>query len=111
MRVFAVAIAVLGATPALAEAETVPGPVLMKPSEIKAYNAALDPRDPAYIVCTKTAPTGSLVTRRDCRTRAEWDRHAAIGNDNARALVTDAQTRQFGVNQEPAGTVFPAVGN
>lgn len=87
--------------------ETIDGPVRMKASEIRAYNAALDPSDPAYIVCQNTAPTGSLIARNSCRTRSEWNRMAANGNDNARALVTDAQTRQFSIRQEPE---FPTNG-
>lgn len=80
----------------------------MKPSEIRAYNAALAPNDPAYIVCQKAAPVGSLIERKVCRTRAEWDRLAALGNDDARLLVNDAQTRQFSIRQEPE---FPANGH
>lgn len=98
-------------TMALAAPETVQGPVKMKPSEIRAYNSLLKPTDPAYIVCLKAAPTGSVILRTTCRTRGEWERLAQIGNDDALAWVNDARTRQFSISEEPAGSVGPAIGS
>jgi hypothetical protein len=97
-------------TMALATPETVEGPVKMKPSEIRAYNALLKPTDPAYIVCLKSAPTGSIILRTTCRTRNEWERLAQIGNDDALAWVNDARTRQFSISEEPAGSIVPLGG-
>lgn len=95
----------------LAAPETVEGPVKMRPSEIRAYNALLKPTDPAYIQCVKAAPTGSVILRTTCRTRGEWERLAQIGNADALAWVNDARTRQFSISEEPAGTVGPAIGS
>lgn len=97
-------------TAASAAPETVEGPVKMKPSEIRAYNALLKPTDPAYILCVKAAPTGSVILRTTCRTRGEWERLAQIGNADALAWVNDARTRQFSISEEPAGSVGPAIG-
>lgn len=97
-------------TMALATPETVEGPVKMKPSEIRTYNALLKPTDAAYIVCLKSAPTGSVILRTTCRTRGEWERLARIGNDDALAWVNDARLRQFSISEEPAGSVGPMVG-
>ncbi len=94
----------------LAAPETVEGPVKMRPGEIRAYNALLKPTDPAYIVCLKSAPTGSIILRTTCRTRGEWERLAQIGNDDALAWVNDARTRQFSISEEPAGSVVPMNG-
>ncbi|MFM5931066.1 MAG: hypothetical protein ACKOPQ_09180 [Novosphingobium sp.] len=110
MRSLAFPLLLLFTAPALAAPETVTGPVKMRASEIRAYNAQLNPKDPAYIVCLDAAPTGSLIAKRTCRTRGEWERLAALGNDDATAWVSYARTHQFGVNEEPAGSVGPAIG-
>lgn len=107
MRATLLVLGLVISNPASAEADVEAGPVKMTAREIKAYNAALPANDPAYIVCVKSAPTGSLVTLKSCRTREEWARLAVIGNDDARALVNDAQTRQFSIRQEPE---FPTNG-
>ncbi|UZK68107.1 hypothetical protein OKW76_08425 [Sphingomonas sp. S1-29] len=39
-------------------------------------------------ICKKTAETGSLVSRRkECRTRAEWDRIASAARENGQDIV------------------------
>lgn len=110
MRLSLLVLAAAFASPALAAPETVQGPVKMRPSEIRAYNALLKPTDPAYIVCLKSAPTGSVILRTTCRTRSEWERLAQIGNDDAMAWVNDARLRQFSISEEPAGSVVPLNG-
>ncbi|MFM5908016.1 MAG: hypothetical protein ACKOPO_10610 [Novosphingobium sp.] len=110
MRSLAFPLLILVATPALAAPEMVTGPVKMRASEIRAYNAQLSPKDPAYIVCLDAAPTGSLIAKRTCRTRGEWERLATLGNDDATAWVSYARTHQFGVNEEPADSISPVTG-
>ena len=48
---------------AAAEPAMIAGPIKMTKTEIRAYNAALASDDPAYIVCNKSAATGSMVVR------------------------------------------------
>ena len=82
--------AILILTSAPAAADTPPlitGPIKMKQSEIRAYNATLTPDHPNYIRCVRDAETGSLVKRsraKVCRTNQEWARFEANGNENAR---------------------------
>ena len=79
-------ILVLTSAPAAA-APVISGPVVMKTSEIRAYNAVLTPDHPNYIRCVRDAETGSLVKRtrtKVCRTNQEWARLEANGNENAR---------------------------
>lgn len=79
-------ILVLASAPA-ASAPVVTGPILMKTSEIRAYNATLTPDHPNYIRCVRDAETGSLVKRsraKVCRTNQEWEQVDANGNENAR---------------------------
>lgn len=79
-------ILVLASAPAAA-APVITGPILMKASEIRAYNATLTPDHPNYIRCVRDAETGSLVKRsraKVCRTNQEWARLDANGNENAR---------------------------
>lgn len=86
-------------------AETLAGPIKMKPSQIREYNRNL-PRDhPNYIRCTTSEETGSLVKKQStCRTNQEWSRLLAQSNDEARAMTESMQkgwTREF----EPEGTI------
>ena len=97
-------------TPAVAR-ETVDGPVVMTPAEIKAYNAELSRDDPAYIRCVRTLETGSLVKKiTSCRTNAEWTRVHDVGNQDARDTVEYVQSHQStrDVVQAPVG---PLLGN
>lgn len=82
----------LANAPAVAEPELITGPITMKPSEIRAYNASL-PRDhPNYIRCTTEEETGSLVRKRStCRTNAEWRRIEDGGERAAREMVEELQ--------------------
>lgn len=113
MRVALLAIGLTFATAALADPETVSGPIRMTKAQIERYNASLAKSDPAYIVCISVTKTGSLIAKTACRTRGEWDRLARIGGDDAREWVDYASTHQFGLNEEPAGTTAPlsSVGN
>ena len=73
---------------AAAPPETVPGPVAMTRTEIKAYNATLQRDHPSYIRCQRALETGSLVRKvTTCKTNAEWSRVEEIGNDDARRTV------------------------
>ena len=82
----------LASAPAIAEPELTSGPIAMKPSEIRAYNATLDRDHPNYIRCTKVEETGSLVRRKTtCRTNAEWRRVEDGGNTEAREVVEGLQ--------------------
>jgi hypothetical protein len=72
---------------------TITGPIRMKPSEIRAYNAGLAPNHPNYIRCVTEVATGTLAKKtRTCRTNQEWARLGADGNDKARALIDGART-------------------
>ncbi len=83
-------------TQAVAPAPTaIEGPIMMKMSQIKAYNAALSTDDPHYIRCLMSEPTGSLVKQRTCRTEAEWDRLDEAGNRDAQEAADYAKTHQF----------------
>lgn len=59
-------------------------PSEMTPTEIKAYNADIEPGHPYYIKCRKTEVMGSLVKKlRVCRTNEQWKQASARGNENA----------------------------
>lgn len=82
------AVIALVASTAATEPETISGPIKMKPSEIRAYNAKLRKDHPNYIKCARVEETGSLVKRTTvCRTNEEWTRIEARGNDDARDTV------------------------
>jgi hypothetical protein len=88
------AILVLSSAPAQAEPAVVTGPIVMKQSEIKAYNANL-PRDhPNYIRCVRYAAPGSLVANKQtCRTNAQWVIANRIGEQNARDTAESMRYR------------------
>lgn len=68
------------------------GPVKMKPSEIRAYNAHLPKDHPNFIRCKRESETGSLAKRvSTCRTNEEWARVETQGNNNARDAVEGLQ--------------------
>jgi hypothetical protein len=82
-----------GATIPVVETPYVKGPIKMKPSEIRAYNANLSPDHPNYIRCVREVDTGSLAKRTtSCRTNAEWRRVELIGNEDASRLIEKIQT-------------------
>jgi hypothetical protein len=89
---FVTAIALLlsnaSATASAPTPELLTGPIKMKASEIRAYNASL-PRDhPNYIRCSKVEETGSIVKKKSiCRTNQEWDRIEFAANTDAREAV------------------------
>jgi len=91
------AILVLSSAPAQAEPELVTGPILMKQSEIRAYNAKL-PRDhPNYIRCVRYAAPGSLIeNQRTCRTNAQWVVANRTGEQNARDTLDSMRSRLEG---------------
>ena len=82
-----VALSIVMASPAIAGGEKLPPdrmPSEMTPTEIKAYNADIQPSHPYYIKCRKTEVMGSLVKKlRVCRTNEQWKEASARGNDNA----------------------------
>ncbi|MEY4237541.1 MAG: hypothetical protein RL339_142 [Pseudomonadota bacterium] len=85
-------ILILASAPATAEVPLITGPIVMKQSEIRAYNARLAPDHPNYIRCARDGETGSLVkAKRVCRTNQEWDRIDAAGNNVAREAVESMQ--------------------
>ena len=68
------------------------GPIVMKQSEIRAYNAKLSRDHPHYIRCVMDSETGSLVKSKPvCRTNQEWDRVETDGNNTARETVEAVQ--------------------
>lgn len=86
------AILVLSSAPAQAGAELVTGPILMKQSEIRAYNAKLSRDHPNYIRCAREGETGSLVrAKKVCRTNQEWTRIENAGENIAREAVESLQ--------------------
>ena len=91
-------ILVLASAPA-ASAPVVTGPILMKTSEIRAYNATLTPDHPNYIRCVRDAETGSLVKRsraKVCRTNAQWVVANRTGEQNARDTLDSMRSRLEG---------------
>ncbi|PLK27270.1 hypothetical protein [Novosphingobium sp. TH158] len=92
MRFSAFAVLLAVSTAAGAAPELTTGPIKMKPSEIKAYNASLTKEHPNYIRCRRERETGSLVKgKMTCRTNQEWARIEGIGNDSAREAVEGLQ--------------------
>ncbi len=93
MRVFTVAaLALVLSAPALAADKQAPDrmPSEMTPTEIKAYNADIDPSHPYYIKCRKTEVIGSLAKKlRVCRTNQQWKEASANGNQNARDTLEE----------------------
>lgn len=68
------------------------GPIKMKASEIRKYNARLSSDHPNYIRCRSEVATGTLAKKiKTCRTNEDWARVNAVGNDAARAIVEPAQ--------------------
>jgi hypothetical protein len=73
-------------------------PSEMTPTEIKAYNADIDPAHPYYIKCRKTEVLGSLAKKlRVCRTNEQWKVSSARGNENARDTL-EGFARSGGTN-------------
>lgn len=80
------------ATVSSTEPQLTSGPIKMKNSEIRAYNARLARDDPHYIRCARVGETGSLVKKSSvCRTNEEWRRVETMGNDDARLAVEGVQ--------------------
>jgi hypothetical protein len=87
-----VALTLANAGTAAAEPQVIQGPVVMKASEIRAYNARLAPDHPNYIRCNRVEETGSLVRKtKICRTNQEWARIEGAGNREARESVENLQ--------------------
>jgi hypothetical protein len=83
------------------------GPLKLKASQIKAYNAGLAKDDPHYIRCDSEKVTGSIAMRKKtCRTNKEWARLERDGNDAARSLA-DAMNKGWTSGEPPAGDVRP----
>ena len=89
---FVTAIALLMANSAAVAPELTTGPIKMKPSEIRAYNAKLTRDHPNYIKCERLEETGSLVRKSTiCRTNDEWDRIESANNEGARDMAREMQ--------------------
>jgi hypothetical protein len=87
-----VALTLANAGTATAEPQLIEGPIVMKASEIRAYNARLTPDHPNYIRCARVEETGSLVRKpKVCRTNQEWARLDGAGNREAREVVENLQ--------------------
>ncbi len=80
-----IALTLANAPAAAAPPVLLTGPILMKMSEIRAYNRTL-PRDhPNYIRCKRSDEIGSLVRKKtECRTNQDWTRVDEEGNRAAR---------------------------
>lgn len=83
------------AIPVAADAAVLePNPKAMSQSEIRAFNAKLARTHPFYIRCERSEDIGSLVKRKmSCRTNAQWQKAADIGNQNARDSVEAMQSK------------------
>lgn len=87
-----VALTLANAGTATAEPQVIQGPIKMKASEIRAYNARLSPDHPNYIRCARVEETGSLIRKtKVCRTNQEWARIEGAGNIVAREAVENLQ--------------------
>jgi hypothetical protein len=71
-------------TPAATEMPIIEGAVVLTMGQIKTYNLGLQSSDPHFIRCVKEEPTGSLVPKRVCRTKGDWDRRAENAQRDAR---------------------------
>lgn len=81
------------ATPA-APAEV--NPKKMSQAQIRAHNATLQPTDPNYIRCVRSAPIGSLIARNfSCRTVAQWNNADRVGNDEARQISDEMASKSW----------------
>lgn len=75
-----------------AQPSLITGPIKMKQSEIREYNARLSPDHPNYIRCAREGETGSLVrAKKVCRTNQEWARIENAGETMAREAVESLQ--------------------
>jgi len=101
MRIIAIAaLTIAVAVPAIAADKQPPSrmPSEMTPTEIKSYNADIDPDHPYYIKCRKTEVIGSLAKKlRVCRTNEQWKQASAKGNENARDTL-EGFARSGGTN-------------
>jgi hypothetical protein len=82
-------------------------PSAMTNEAIAQHNAALEPRDPAFIRCRRIAIAGSLVKKaRVCKTNADWAKSWQDGNQNARDTY-DAMNRGSSNSVEPVDEFTP----
>jgi hypothetical protein len=105
--VHTIAVLLLALTPAAAGAddaattETGAAPSSLTNAAIAEHNAALEPRDPAFIRCRRIALSGSLVKKaRVCKTNADWAKSWQLGNQDARDTF-DAMNRGSSNSVEP----------
>lgn len=93
------AIALMGSATAIAQpaVEIVePNPKSMSQAEIRAFNASLAKGHKYYIRCKRGAPIGSYVKREfSCRTNEQWHRAEDIGNDEARDIGQEMQSKSW----------------
>lgn len=73
-----------------------PDPKAMSQSEIRAFNAQLEKGHKFYIRCKRSAPTGSFVAREvSCRTNAQWAAAESRGNQEARDIMEEVQSKSW----------------
>jgi hypothetical protein len=66
----------------------------MTPAQVKAHNAGLDRKDPAYIRCVRKAEVGSLVARKAvCKTNSQWAANEKATRAGMADLASDITTR------------------
>lgn len=93
-----VVIALLGSAAALTPAVeiTEPNPKTMSQAEIRAFNASLESNHKYYIRCTRTVAIGSLVKKLfSCRTNEQWLAADARGNQEARDIMEEMQSKSW----------------
>lgn len=75
-------------------------PSVMSQSEIRAFNAGRDRKDPEFIRCLRLEETGSLVRKTmSCHTNAQWEQAFVVGNQNVRDTVE--KMTAHGINNSP----------
>jgi hypothetical protein len=68
-------------------------------AQSRGSGAAAGSNDPNRLICRRMSETGSLAaTRRQCFTRAEWDRIAESQQAGAQRVIDDSLVRQPGGN-------------
>lgn len=76
-----------------------PDPKAMTQKEIRAFNAKLDRKHPAYIRCVASTEIGTLAKRNySCRTNRQWALADKTGNQNARDTVEAMTSKATNTN-------------
>lgn len=73
-----------------------PNPKAMSQAEIRAFNATVDKTHRYFIRCKRSAATGSFVQREfSCRTNAQWAVADVRGNQEARDIGEEMQSKSW----------------